>query len=180
MESHKTEPKLRLVLFKECKRRCRGCCNKDWDLAALPVCEDYRPYRKILLTGGEPMLYPSIVETAIAEIRAQTQSPIVLYTAKTDEPARFLSILGRIEGMTVTLHTRADLAPFRRLRAAMQGKDFSAKALRLNVFKGVLVPRDLPTFWQVKSGITWIPNAPLPQGEALMRYRMFDAVCGLR
>ena len=50
--------KLRLLLFEECNRSCPGCCNRDWDLQPLPVCYDLPPYRIILLTGGEPMLYP--------------------------------------------------------------------------------------------------------------------------
>ena len=54
-----TKDKLRLLLLDDCNRNCPGCCNRDWDLQALPLCQDYTPYRLIMLTGGEPMLYYS-------------------------------------------------------------------------------------------------------------------------
>jgi molybdenum cofactor biosynthesis enzyme MoaA len=50
--------KLRLLVTERCARSCSGCCNHDWDLAALPTCESYAGYDEVLLTGGEPMLYP--------------------------------------------------------------------------------------------------------------------------
>lgn len=75
-----TKDKLRLLLLDDCNRNCPGCCNRDWDLQALPLCQDYTPYRLIMLTGGEPMLYPEIIREAIAAIRRQTNVPIYLYT----------------------------------------------------------------------------------------------------
>ena len=67
--------KLRLLLFEECGRNCPGCCNRDWDLQALPVCQDFTPYQIIMLTGGEPMLHPEIIHSAVTEIRRQTKAP---------------------------------------------------------------------------------------------------------
>lgn len=158
------KPKLRLLLFEECRRNCPGCCNRDWNLKVLPACRDYTPYRIIMLTGGEPMLHPEVVRSAVATIRAQTDAPIYLYTAMVDGLDDLLPIL---DGVTVTLHEETDVAPFERF--IHTAKNLAGKSLRLNVFEeagDVTCPAD----WQVKDHIQWIPNCPLPDGEVLMRY----------
>lgn len=158
------KPKLRLLLFEECQRNCPGCCNRGWDIKHLPVCQDYTPYRLIMLTGGEPMLHPEMVRTAVAAIRAQTNAPIYLYTAMVDGLDDLLPIL---DGVTVTLHDRADVAPFEQF--VRSARNLQGKSLRLNVFEeaGTVT---CPDGWQVKDHIQWIPNCPLPDGEVLMRY----------
>lgn len=79
--------------------------HRDWDLQALPLCQDYTPYRLIMLTGGEPMLYPEIIREAIAAIRRQTNVPIYLYTAM---PEQLDALMPLLDGVTVTLHTPED------------------------------------------------------------------------
>ena len=39
--------KLRLLLFTNCNRGCEGCCNLDWDLASLPIVDDFSQYDEI-------------------------------------------------------------------------------------------------------------------------------------
>lgn len=157
--------KLRLLLFEECNRSCPGCCNRDWDLQALPVCYDFTPYRIILLTGGEPMLHPETVRAAVAEIRRQAKAPIYLYTAMTQGLDELMPLL---DGVTLTLHTLCDYPPFWRFDQLARNLD--GKSLRLNIFEGV-GPVDCSTRWQVKGHMKWIPNCPLPEGEVLMRYQ---------
>lgn len=60
--------KLRLLFTKDCNRDCPGCCNKDWDLDHLPVCADFKPYDLVMITGGEPMLYPERLLKLIRKI----------------------------------------------------------------------------------------------------------------
>lgn len=98
-----TKDKLRLLLFDDCNRNCPGCCNRDWDLQALPLCQDYTPYRLIMLTGGEPMLYPEIIREAIAAIRRQTNVPIYLYTAM---PEQLDALMPLLDGVTVSFTHR--------------------------------------------------------------------------
>ena len=157
--------KLRLLLFEECNRSCPGCCNWDWDLHALPICRDFTPYRVIMLTGGEPMLHPEIIRSAVEEIRGQTQAPICLYTAMTQGLDELLPLL---DGVTLTLHTPNDYLPFWRFEQSARNLD--GKSLRLNIFEEV-GPVACSTRWQVKDHMKWIPNCPLPKGEVLMRYR---------
>ena len=89
------QKKLRLLLFEECTRNCPGCCNRDWDLQSLPVCRDHSPYQLIMLTGGEPMLHPEIIQAAVADIRSQTNAPIYLYTA---QPAELDALMPLLDG----------------------------------------------------------------------------------
>lgn len=159
--------KLRLLLFEECNRSCPGCCNRDWDLQALPVCQDFTPYRIIMLTGGEPMLHPEIVRAAVAEIRRQTKAPIYLYTAMTQGLDELMPLL---DGVTLTLHAPCDYLPFWRFDQSARNLD--GKSLRLNIFEEV-GPVASSERWQVKDHMAWIPNCPLPQGEVLMRFRPY-------
>ncbi len=164
--------KLRLLLFDECNRDCEGCCNKDIDLAALPVCTSYTGYDMIMLTGGEPMLHPQIIMEAIHQIRRGTRAPIILYTAMTSDKEALADILRQVDGITITLHDPSDVPPF------LAFDDFYTswwrtprKSYRLNVFRGVKIDLgEVKGRWKVKSGIEWIKNCPLPEGEVLMRY----------
>lgn len=161
--------KLRLLLFSQCNRHCQKCCNKDWDLAALPVCQSYSAFEKIILTGGEPMLRPDIIKGVVADIRAKTGAPIYIYTAKADDAAALLDILDVADGITLTLHSRKDVAPFKAFDAAMKERGLDNKSLRLNVFYGISLRGVDTSAWSVKKGIRWIENCPLPQDEVFMR-----------
>ena len=166
--------KLRLLLLEECNRRCKGCCNKDWDLSALPTVTDFRNYELVMLTGGEPMLYPGLIASAVSNIRAQTTAPVVLYTAKVDDAEAALNVLNSIDGMTVTLHARKDIAAFLAFDAAMVDAGIENKKLRLNVFAGVSKyfkpTADVLSRWKLKGNIVWIKDCPLPTEEVLARY----------
>lgn len=162
--------KLRLVLFEDCNRNCSGCCNKDWDIQNLPVCTDYSPYEMILLTGGEPMLKPDVVVQAINEIREQTDSPIILYTANLEKPLWLFLITGLIDGLTVTVHNKADAVSFMDFDKRFKPSAQMMYRLRLNVFEEAGFVPSKP-YWKVKGNMKWIPNCPLPDGEVLMRYK---------
>ena len=159
--------KLRLLLTKVCNRRCRGCCNKDWNLDALPVCTNYSAFNEFLLTGGEPLLYPQLVKKVVADIRRQSSFPIYMYTAMSSNRNLFFDILNVLDGITLTLHGRKDLEPFKRINEGI--RSWLGKKLRLNVFKGIpLTGLDL-SCWKVKPNMYWVKNAPLPDDEVFMR-----------
>ena len=113
------------------------------------------------------MLHPEIIREAVAEIRAQTQAPIYLYTARTQGLDELMPIL---DGVTLTLHEPGDCLPFWRFDQSTQSLD--GKSLRLNIFEEV-GPVASSERWQVKDHMAWIPNCPLPQGEVLMRFRPY-------
>ena len=172
--------KLRLLLWPDCGKSCPGCCNKDWDLKTLPIATNLIFYREIILTGGEPMLYPDLLQRVIGEIQATTHSPkIYLYTANTKEYDKLINIMSGINGVTVTLHDDEDVDDFIKLIKEMKKISeinpfwLDGKSLRLHIFKEVqidiLTEFDLKN-WVIKRDIEWIKNCPLPQDEIFMRY----------
>lgn len=170
--------KLRLLLWENCDRDCDGCCNKGFDLPNLPVCGSYKGYDLIMLTGGEPMLYPDRLKTVIGEIRKETDARIALYTAKTDNVDALIEIADLLDGLTVTLHDPSDVAPFlafddrfawHRINRGLTKK--REQTFRLNVFSEVkIIHGEITTKWNIKDNIEWIKDCPLPVGEVLMRY----------
>jgi hypothetical protein len=176
---------LRILLFEECFQSCAGCCNKDFDLNALPNVTPDQLVRagQIMLTGGEPLMHPLRVHHAIRKIKlANRYAPIILYTAfpgfvASGQRAEHIvfgharEALEKLDGMTVTLHSPEDTPVFQRFDAiARDIKGVHEKSLRLNVFDNV--PAPLYTFggWQMKTGIRWIKNCPLPEDEVFVRW----------
>jgi hypothetical protein len=140
------------------------------DIGAIPIAEDFSPYDLIMLTGGEPMLRPDIVRKVIHEIRLRSSAPIYLYTAKTDNPKDLIALLKLIDGICVTIHAKRDVKDFTIFcNSLMDAGDFSEKSLRLNVFRGISIKDVDTTGWIVKKNISWIKNAPLPEGEELLK-----------
>lgn len=161
--------KLRLLLLAECNRTCKGCCNKEYDLNALPVCQSYAGYSEIMITGGEPMLRPDVVAKTVKQIRAQTNAPIFLYTAWRGGHIPLLGALELVDGITLTLHTRKDVAPFVFFNQALLLSGIRPKSLRLNVFRGITVDPADALGWSIKKNIVWIKDLHLPADEVFMR-----------
>ena len=167
--------KLRLLLWDECNRACEGCCNKDWDLEELPKLEAFHTlslYDEIILTGGEPMLYPQRVVATIMSMRAVgIKTPIYMYTANVEAIASIQYVLGHLDGLTLTLHEQRDVQFFNQLNTLMRHYPhvYYNHSLRLNVFKGVDVRGHDRGLWTVKDDIEWLKDCPLPEDEVFMR-----------
>lgn len=171
--------KLRLLLTDKCNRNCAGCCNKDWDLSALPVesLENLSQYDCIMLTGGEPLLNPErvIAVSIIARMEGFT-GQIYLYTAMSQPITSILSVMGFIDGVTFTIHKKTDVFEFYDMNARLRYYDnIKSKSLRLNVFKGVELVDfecgDRDRLWSIKKDMEWIKNCPLPKDEVFKRWR---------
>lgn len=164
--------KLRLLIRPDCNRACAGCCNRQWDLNALPVCTDFTGYDEIMLTGGEPMIDHAYVIAVIQMIRKQARTtPIYMYTAKTRPVNELGLVLFNLDGVTVTLHKQADVEPFLAFnRYVLSWKLHKKRQLRLNVFKPIKLPEDADlSHWMTKPDMEWILNCPLPDDEVFMR-----------
>lgn len=170
--------KLRLLLFSDCTKSCPGCCNKDWDLISLPICKSYDVFNEIILTGGEPMMNPSLIKKTVQEIRKQnSKAKIYMYTANVSVYDIYeLFIL--LDGITVTLHDKSDVNPFINFVNNISTSPYKElkKSLRLNVFQGVDLFENLDSGenfdlkrWEIKDNIKWIKHCPLPQDEVFMR-----------
>jgi len=163
---------LRLLLWSACDRACAGCCNNDWNLDALPIVIDFDGFDEVILTGGEPMLNPQRVIETIKRVRAQTDVPIYVYTAKVTDISAALGVLRACDGMTVTLHEQKDARPWARFAREVSKRRWSTgKSLRLNVFEGLDYHRDLALVadWKTKNDIRWIADCPLPENEIFGR-----------
>lgn len=164
--------KLRLIVWEDCNRCCEGCCNQDWNLKALPICTDFSGYDEILLTGGEPMLYPDDLIEIIKQIKQQNQTAkIFIYTADVSDHEMMLSILEMVDGITLALHENTDIKDFIKFDRWVSIVLFESKSMRLNVFNNVkekFLQQNLMMHWKIKY-MDWIKNCPLPEGETLMR-----------
>lgn len=165
--------KLRLLITPECNRACVGCCNDIWDLNKLPTCHGYYGYEEIMLTGGEPMLYPIKLLKTILDIRSHVDVPIYLYTAKTKPPMELLMILSLISGLTLSLHEQYDVPGFMKLdRILQRHPELHDKKLRLNVVSHVKIPDTftISKLWDVRT-IKWVApeECPLPENEVFMK-----------
>ena len=162
--------KLRLLLTEECNRACVGCCNKGFDLKALPICRYFDGWDEVNLTGGEPMLDPERVVKVAKALPCWVR--VNLYTAKVDDLVAMSSVMLALDGLTVTLHEQSDVEPYLRFVEWMYGWPPGGWSLRLNVFKGITLPPDIDLpLWRAKRDIEWIENCPLPEDETFMRLR---------
>lgn len=168
--------KLRLAVTWECHRRCDGCCNNDWDLAAIPTVTNYEDFDEVLLTGGEPFLLGQHLFDVIYEIRAKSNARVFIYTAL---PRVFgmdylLNIIHCSDGLTVTLHDNSDVPWFLRINDFLM-REFGRhlrKSMRLNIFEGVHIPtRNDLQIWDIKDKMRWQKDCPLPSGEVFGVYQ---------
>ncbi len=162
--------KLRLLLFEKCNRRCKWCANKFWDLKSVPTEDRFDKYEKVLLTGGEPMLDPLLVINTAKEIRIQNpEAQILLYTAKTDDWRSILSVLHYVDGLTVTLHNKADIKPFHSLNSIMMGSNMIGKRLKINMFKEFDLNFNL-NLWTIKRK-RWLKQQHVPKNEVFKQLK---------
>ena len=159
--------KLRLLLFKDCNRSCAGCCNQYWDLDSLEICNSFKEYDVIMLTGGEPMLKPDLVRKVIKNIREEnSKCKIYMYTAKTNSNEIY-EILKLLDGICVTFHDQSDVHDF--VFLDYMTSNTTDKSLRLNVFEGIDITKLYLDRWKVRTNIVWDTECPLPENEVLMR-----------
>lgn len=159
---------LKLLVTKKCLKNCPGCCNKDWDLDALPNVKHFN-YDQILITGGEPLLFlPQLLDLCI-KIREKSDTKIYIYTAMTDG---LLILYPFVDGFTITIHKQSDVIPFMifsRILNNFKKSPWLSKSLRLNVFKGIQLEK--PAHWKVRENIEWKKNCPLPKNEVFYRLK---------
>lgn len=164
--------KLRLLVTKNCPRYCAGCCNQDWDLDKLPVYNAshnfYENLELIMITGGEPMMFPGLTVSLIRELRERYSCPIVVYTARVGRIDDVKYVLTQANGMTITIHDNNEVMNVEYLQ--LNHPEIRHKMMYLNMFRNVTAPvRVWPGLWHRVKVVDWISNCPLPQGETFMR-----------
>jgi len=136
-------------------------------LDSIERCTDFSGYDEIMLTGGEPMLYPAQVLRVINDIRKQNSTAkIFMYTAKLDNTLNALTLLKDLDGITVTLHDENDRPHLRRFENLVETLEWRDKSLRLNVFGDTI--GNVRRGWKVKR-MEWAVDCPVPSDEDFRR-----------
>lgn len=165
---------LRLLFTENCNRNCEGCCNKQYDLNALPqiTAKKVSEYDMVMITGGEPLLYPDDLKSYAQYLK--THNPDILiyvYTAKVDNIDDSLQVLRNIDGFTLTLHTDKDRVAFNKFNNVLLERPelIEDKSMRLNIFKDVGTLTSDTSNWIVKDDMEWVENCPIPVNEDFKR-----------
>ncbi len=167
----------RVLVTWDCLRDCDLCCNKNLPVE-LRSCRlsDLRDYDQVLLTGGEPMLYPEKLQEIIRELRSRTpvtKQKIYLYTALY-VPA-LEQLVNLVDGVHFTLHhplRPGDLDGFRRFQNVIGRYRGTYKTFRLYVEPRISDPvAIIPDRWARVEVKPWMMECPLPEGEELFYLR---------
>lgn len=181
MEMMERNRKLRLLVTTDCPNHCPMCCNNQFDFDKLKRVEDF-DYDEIMITGGEPLLFPRKVEELARSIKTlnpilypdESVPKIYVYTSI----ASFISlkrILNVVDGVVLIPHSKEDVQRFISTNRSLgiHFKYYSNRhpSLRLNLFKNIkdMLPEDIDlSLWQVKD-MEWIKDCPVPKGEDFRR-----------
>ena len=109
--------KLRLLVTSDCPNACPLCCNKQFDIKDVPVVDNWN-YEEIMITGGEPLLYPNRLEKLCKAIREVTEQmglrpKIYLYTARPEWSSFERAVNYYADGIVVAPHSVTDIKYFR-------------------------------------------------------------------
>jgi len=165
------EDKARVLITEECNRRCSGCCNTYsqimrhaqyiGSLMDLPQELD-----EIMITGGEPMLYPEKTQRIAGELRDRyPSSRLYLYSSLYHDNLE--NIIPTLDGFHYTIHEGAkerDLTLLDRLQGLLQRhkEDWSDKSFRLYVDDRVDLPvRIVPNVWSQVRISKWLTEQEL-------------------
>lgn len=181
MEMMERNRKLRLLVTTDCPNHCPMCCNNQFDFDKLKRVE-YFDYDEIMITGGEPLLFPRKVEELARSIKTlnpilypgESVPKIYVYTSIASL-VLFKKILNIVDGVVLTPHSREDVQRFLTLNSFLEMYLRSYPelnpSLRLNLFKNIkdILPEDIDlSLWQVKD-MEWIKDCPVPKGEDFRR-----------
>jgi MoaA/NifB/PqqE/SkfB family radical SAM enzyme len=162
----------RLIVTYKCFQSCAGCCNRNWkgDLPKkITFVQELKQYEEILITGGEPLLFVSNLMHLIERMRKHLKSRIILYTAAPSY-ADLKRVAPLVDGLTVTIHTDADVDRF---NMAMSADKIVCGSSRLNIFhkdiKHLLLSTDIWCRGFSRKDVEWRENCPLPPNEELLK-----------
>jgi hypothetical protein len=149
--------------------------NKQYDLSLLESW-DWRTVNRwdeCMITGGEPMLFPFELLAFLGKWRALERPTLcrcklIVYTAFVRDMETVIKVLKASDGITLTLHEQLDVDQFEILNRELMLREIYDKSLRLNVFKGVRLPKTPLPLWEVKKDIVWLKDCPLAEDELYM------------
>jgi organic radical activating enzyme len=167
--------KLRLLVTKVCDRNCAGCCNKDYDLNNLQIFHNFNGWDEIMITGGEPLLFPRELKRLLNHMDHDQKTRLYLYTASMKIFDNIDMLNAYFDGIQLTIHD-VSLKEIKKFNA-QQKKLIKLKPemkMRLSVFPELKYAITIePKIWNVVRFQDWIVNCPLPEGETLGRLPVF-------
>jgi len=171
--------KARLIITFDCNRRCIGCCNTYVSLInqskSIYSIDDLAKYETIIITGGEPNLYPANTYELILKIKQRYPiKKIYLYTAYyTPDMQLYLSL---IDGIHFTLHNNLSEKDIKEFYSFQRHMELYYKKLSLRLYIDNRITESisiLPYLYSRVESKAWIPegNCPLPEGEELLVWK---------
>ena len=186
----------RLLLTAKCPNNCPLCCNKQFNLEKDVPIIDRWDYDEFILTGGEPLQFPTSVIETIHNVNAITSymgltPKFYLYTSICN-PLIWDKVLPYLNGITYTTHTGQNAKELIRLINSMKilsnGYDevlpnlylLASKSIWLNLFPEAktlidtelamshLSWDDISDYFKIKP-MEWQENCPVPEGEDFRR-----------
>jgi hypothetical protein len=169
----------RMIITARCNRSCPGCCNDSINYSGLPHIDDIKQllvYDSLVITGGEPMLFPYLVHEIARKLRLlEWQGKIYLQTAYAPPELvyAYKRIVPLINGITFTLHEEfyeEDLKGYSFL-GNLEGDNMT---VRLNVDDRI--PSKVYDKISVRDGVeirpmSWKEDCPLPDNEVLVIWK---------
>jgi pyruvate-formate lyase-activating enzyme len=182
------EDKARVLITEDCNRGCSGCCNTYSRIMSSAQYIDNlgdlpQELGEIMITGGEPILYPEKTQRITEELRGRyPSSKLYLYSALYHDNLE--NIIPILDGFHYTIHEGAkerDLVLLDKLQGLLQRHQevWSDKSFRLYVDDKVnLAVRIVPSVWNQVRISKWLIEQELldkqpgglPVGEHLFIY----------
>lgn len=177
MDNKKNTARIITTLY--CKRKCLLCCNNNIDFSLIPKIKEKEinnlSIKNIVITGGEPILFPNKLFNVINKQIDRKKFKIYLYASDITETYNNLyNLFFTINGLTFTLYNQKDAYNFYKLylevlkfQDIIQENKFS---LKLKIFKNDITYlshlKFLENFWDIEY-IKWTKFCPLPENENL-------------
>lgn len=162
----------RVIITTKCYRDCKYCVNKQAHVikqaTRISDITSLKYYREVLITGGEPTLYPDDVISAAKKLHKQNPN-VLVYLYTTLLVRELEDILQVVDGVTYTIHkdaTETDIKIFVRTQELFQS--FKNHSFLLSIDKDLdkIIPI-IPSVWKHVKIKGWKTKCIVPVNEDL-------------
>lgn len=168
----------RVLMTMKCNRSCLYCCNKEVGIldSAIETSDfnDFAKYDTICLSGGEPMLNPTMVIEWIYKIRYRNpEARILLYTALYHPLME--QIIPLVDGIQYSLHVPLngnDVDDFASFQADIALYGLAEQSFRLYVESSINYDIPIiPALWKRIEIKPFMKSCSLPKNERLFIWK---------
>jgi len=162
---------IRLLVTKKCLLNCKYCSNRYIQPVIEFNLEDINTYNEIIITGGEPLLFPENLLRLIHIIKnINFAIPVYLYTSIFNLSSVNKHILTLLSGITFTVHNRICFNEFQDLKKYLDEVPLYPYSKRVHIFTEVELSEIDLYGWNVKF-VTWKKDfeCKLPKHEQFMK-----------